>query len=141
MKNNIVPYDELGFRIYLINPDMYELPDGTKVPAPNMKILQDEVFKILCDKPFRLTGNELHFIRKYMHMTQQKFSELLNLSNHSIVSQWENKDDAVCGMDYNTEVLLRLSMEVYISNTISAEKLVKLKNMPNRSEPIYVRAA
>jgi hypothetical protein len=56
MNKNIVAYDELGFRIYLINPDMYELPDGTKVPSPNMKILHDSVFTLLSEKRSRLTG-------------------------------------------------------------------------------------
>ncbi len=141
MKKNIVPYDELGFRIYLIDPDMYELPDGTKIPAPNMKILQDQVFKLLGEKHSRLTGNETHFIRKYMQMTQTKFAELLNLANHSIVSQWENKADALTGMDYNTEILLRFQMEFYISKNISADKLMKFKNMSEQSDPIYIQAA
>ncbi len=143
MKENIIPYDELGFRIYLVNPDMYELPDGRKIPSPNMKSLQDKVFKLLADKSCRLTGNEVHFIRKYMHMTQLKFADLLNLSNHSIVSQWEKKNDKLSGVDYNTEILLRLQMEVYVATTksISFEKLNRLKNMSDVPEPLYIQAA
>jgi len=141
MKKKIVPYDELGFRVYLIDPDMHTLPDGTQIPAPNMRLLQDNVFKILCEKQSRFTGNEVHFIRKYMHMTQMKFATLLNLSNHSIVSQWENKDGVMSGMDYNTEILLRLQMEAYIYNTISLENLRKLGKLSKKSEKLYVKAA
>ena len=140
-KNNIVPFDDLGFRIYLVNPDMYQLPDGTKIPSPNMKILQDKVFQMLFEKPSRLTGNEVHFIRKYMYMTQKKFSEWLNLSNHSVVSQWENKADEVTGMDINTEVLLRIQMQAFISKTVSSDKIMSLKNFKTQNEPFYIEAA
>lgn len=141
MTKNIVPYDELGFRIYLINPEMYKLPDGTLVPSPNMKLLQDNVFKLLLEKRSRFTGNEVHFIRKHMYMTQKQFAEWLNLSNHSIVSQWEAKDDQLTGMDYNTEVLMRLQMEAYLSKQIPSERFLKLKNMQTEQEPLYVDAA
>lgn len=141
MTKNIIPYDELGFRIYLINPEMHKLPDGTLVPSPNMKLLQDNVFKLLLEKKSRVTGNEVHFIRKYMYMTQNKFAEWLNLTNHSIVSQWESKDDKLTGMDYNTEVLMRLQMEAYLSKQIPAERFLTLKNMQTEQEPLYVDAA
>ncbi len=141
MSKNIIPYDELGFRIYLIDPDMYELPDGTKVPSPNMKLLQDNVFKLLSEKRSRLTGNEVHFIRKYMYMTQKQFAEWLNLSNHSIVSQWETKENEVTWMDFNTEVLMRIQMELYISKQISPEKILSLKNLQIEQNPLYINAA
>jgi hypothetical protein len=32
------------------------------------------------------------------------------MANHSVVSQWESRGDEPSGMDYNTEVVLRIWM-------------------------------
>ena len=45
-----------------------------------------------------------------MGYTQAQFAQLLNLANHSIVSIWEKKDLKGTGMDFNTEIFLRLNM-------------------------------
>ncbi len=44
MKKNLVPFDELGFRVFLVDPPFITLPDGTKAPCPNMKKLQEAAF-------------------------------------------------------------------------------------------------
>ena len=119
MSENIVPYDGLGFLIYLINPPLIALPDGTEIPAPNMRTLQRSVFHSLIEKPARLTGAEIRFVRKYLRLKQAELANLLHLSNHSAVSQWETRESEPAGMDYNTEILLRLRMAATVSESES----------------------
>lgn len=72
--------------------------------------MQESAYKLLIVKPARLTGAEIRFIRKYLRMRQVDFTRVLNMANHSVVSQWESREDEPAGMDYNTEVLLRVWM-------------------------------
>jgi DNA-binding transcriptional regulator YiaG len=139
MKNKkAIPYDELGFRIFLLNAPMLTLPDGSKCPAPNMKKLQEIVFRELAKKPSRLTGSEIRFIRKHLRMTQCEFASWLNMANHSVVSQWESRGDHLSGIDYNTEILLRLLMEAQISKkSISLlNELEKLRGLVSVEEAL-----
>ena len=80
-----------------------------------MKKLQETAFRALAKKPNRLSGSEVRFIRKYLRMTQVDFASWLNMANHSVVSQLENKNEHLSGMDYNTEIILRLFMEALTS--------------------------
>jgi DNA-binding XRE family transcriptional regulator len=54
-------------------------------------------------------------------MTQAEFAKTLNQSSHSIVSQWEKKGLKATGMDYNTEIWLRLHM----ANTLKRADITK----------------
>ena len=65
---------------------------------------------MLVGKPGRLSGSEVRFIRKYLRMRQADLAKVLNMANHSVVSQWESRGDEPAGMDYNTEVVLRIWM-------------------------------
>ena len=139
MKNKKpIPYDELGFRIFLLNAPMLILPNGSECPAPNMKKLQETAFRALAKKPNRLSGSEVRFIRKHMRMTQVEFASWLNMANHSVVSQWESKGDHLSSMDYNTEIILRLLMEVLISkkSTLPLSKIKKLRVLTSFEEAI-----
>lgn len=138
MNKKPIPYDELGFRIYLLNAPMLTLQDGSVCPAPNMKKLQETAFHALAEKPTRLSGSEVRFIRKHLRMTQVDFACWLNMANHSVVSQWENKGEHLSGMDYNTEILLRLLMEAQLSkkSTLPMNKVEKLRSLISVEEAI-----
>lgn len=102
-------YQGLGFPVILVGFDTKEVR-GIKVPDVNLNRLQKIAFEGLIVKPARLSGSEIAFIRSYMGYTQAQFAQLLNLANHSIVSIWEKKDLKGTGMDFNTEIFLRLNM-------------------------------
>lgn len=104
-----VVFRELGFPILLMDVPVINVR-GEPVPDVNLKVLQDSVFALLVTKPSRLTGAEVRFIRKYLRLRQADLAQVLNMANHSVVSQWESREDTPTGMDYNTEVLLRLWM-------------------------------
>lgn len=138
MKKKPIIFDELGFRIFLINAPMLTLPDGSTCPAPNMKELQEAAFRALAEKSTRLSGAEVRFIRKHIGMRQADFARWLNMANHSVVSQWESNEDHLSGMDYNTEIILRLLMETYISkkSVLPVNKIEKLRSLTAVENPI-----
>ncbi len=107
-------FTELGFPILLVNPKMIEVR-GHKLPDLNMKALQDAVFRALIDKPSRLTGAEVRFIRKHLRVTQKDLARVLEMANHTVVSQWESKEDAVSGMNRSAEALLRTWMVTVVN--------------------------
>ncbi len=104
-----VLFQELGFPIMLVDPPMVQVR-GETLPDINMADLQAAVFGLLVAKPSRLTGDEVKFIRKFLRLRQADLAEVLNMANHSVVSQWESRQADSAGMDYNTEVLLRIWM-------------------------------
>jgi DNA-binding transcriptional regulator YiaG len=103
-----------------------------------MKQLQETAFRALAKKPNRLSGAEVCFIRKHMRMTQAQFASWLNMENQAIVSQWEDEGPHLSGMDYNTEILLRLLMGTRISkkSVLSLSKIEKLKSLTSVEEAI-----
>jgi hypothetical protein len=136
---NII-YKELGFPIVLVDPPMVTVR-GHELPDVNLRELQDGVFRILVVKPARLTGAEVRFIRKHLHLRQVDLAGVLNMANHTVVSQWESKKDEPAGMEYNTEVLLRLWMATEIGNGDQLPELLKsrLKNLaPRQNNPLEV---
>jgi DNA-binding transcriptional regulator YiaG len=55
-----------------------------------MKVLARAVIR----KPYRLEGEEVRFLRKYLRMTQDEFSCLLHVDKTTL-SKWENNEDPV----------------------------------------------
>jgi DNA-binding transcriptional regulator YiaG len=45
-------------------------------------------------KPYRLAGDEVRYLRKYVEMTSDKFARLLHI-DRSTLSKWENGEDPV----------------------------------------------
>lgn len=136
---NIV-FEELGFPIVLVDPPTREVR-GQAVLDLNMRTLQAEVFRHLIAKRSRLTGAELRFVRKHLRMRQADFARVLNMANHSVVSQWEGREDEATGMAYNTEVLLRIWMaaKVGLGDQLLELLEAKLKDLaPPSREPMAV---
>ena len=102
-------FEELGFPIMLMNPSMVTVR-GHQVPDVNLRDLQEAVFRLLVVKPSRFTGDEVRFIRKHLRLRQADLAGVLNMANHTVVSQWESRREKSTGMAYNTEVVLRVWM-------------------------------
>ena len=45
-------------------------------------------------KPYRLAGDEIRFLRKYLRMTGDEFGRLLHI-NRTNLSKWENDEDKI----------------------------------------------
>ncbi len=125
---------ELGFPILLVDPPMVEVR-GQHLPDVNLRDLQEAVFHLLVLKPARLTGAEVRFIRKYLRLRQADLARVLNMANHSVVSQWESREDEPSGMEYNTEVLLRIWMAAKAGQGEQLLELLetRLKDLPLRA--------
>jgi DNA-binding transcriptional regulator YiaG len=58
----------------------------------------DDLFRTialaLVTKPYRLAGEEVRYLRKYMGLTGDGFSRLLHIDKTTL-SKWENNDDPV----------------------------------------------
>ncbi|MDX9974773.1 MAG: hypothetical protein RBU21_17435 [FCB group bacterium] len=67
----------------------------------------EAVLRALAEKPTRLTGNEVRFLRLHYEMPLAEFGKLFDVS-HPAVKKWEGKRDVVTGMAWSTEVLIRL---------------------------------
>lgn len=128
-----IEFKELGFPILLQDPPMTRVR-GHLVPDINLRALQDQVFRLLIFKPARLTGAQVRFIRKHLRLRQADLAEVLNMANHSVVSQWESKGDQSAGMEYNAEVLLRLWMASEIGEDAVLPELIRttLKKLPSK---------
>jgi DNA-binding transcriptional regulator YiaG len=48
----------------------------------------------ILQKPYRLRGEELRFLRKHMDLSQAKFARLLRV-NKTTLSKWENNEDPI----------------------------------------------
>ncbi len=135
-----VTYEELGFPILLVDPPMVTVR-GHEVPDVNLRELQAAVFGMLVVKPARLTGAEVRFIRKHLHLRQADMAAVLNRANHTVVSQWESRMDEPAGMEYNTEVLLRIWMATKTGRADEIPDLLnsRLKNLtPHQETPLKV---
>lgn len=133
-------FEELGLPILLVDPPMVEVR-GRQVPNVNLRELQEVVFRLLIGKPTRLSGAEVRFVRKHLRMRQADLARVLNMANHSVVSQWEGREDQFTGMEYNTEVLLRIWMAAKAGLTDSLVDLLeaKLKDLaPSSGQPLAV---
>lgn len=139
--SNVI-YTELGFPVVLVDPPMVRVR-GEDMPDVNLRDLQKAVLHQLIIKPARLSGEEVRFIRKYNRLTQAALAEVLNMANHSAVSQWESHESEASGMEYNTEVLLRVWMALRQGEGDHvAELLEKLKNLaPKADRPLHVPAS
>ena len=110
-KKNYV-FTGLGFPIVIAEVEVR--PHGDDFyPVINTRRLEDAVFDYLIDHPIPLTGSQITFIRKYMDMTQQAFAKVLDLSNHSRVSQWEKAKDKIADVRPVYLAVLRARMAKY----------------------------
>jgi transcriptional regulator with XRE-family HTH domain len=48
----------------------------------------------ILQKPYRLRGEELRFLRKHIDLSQEKFARLLRV-NKTTLSKWENNEDPI----------------------------------------------
>jgi len=110
-KKNYV-FTGLGFPVVIAEVELR--PHGDDFyPVINTRRLEDSVFDYLIDHPVPFTGTQITFIRKYMNMTQQTFAKVLDLHNHSRVSQWEKTKDKIADVRPVYLAVLRARMAKY----------------------------
>jgi hypothetical protein len=120
----------LGFPVRLSNVPMIKVR-GEWTPNIDYNRLTDAVLYALCEKPVRLTGNEVRFIRLHFEMTLQAFAKRFAVS-HAAVHKWEKTKDEPTEMNWASEKDLRL----FVLSKISArsEDLANLYQDLERSK-------
>ena len=111
MKKKSMIFKGLGFPVVLLNVPRKKIR-GEEIVDINYKVLSDNVFKALIEKPARLSGAEIKFIRHHMKKNQEEFAELIHVER-STISVWEKKDLNVTGMDAHVEAFIRLKMAAH----------------------------
>jgi putative transcriptional regulator len=61
---------------------------------PRLRALHRALALAVASQPFRLQGEDVRYLRKYLGMTQDKFAELLHIHKSSL-SKWENNEDKI----------------------------------------------
>lgn len=97
-----------GFKVALLNVVSVKRL-GEWCLEVNWVALGNRLFQALAEKPGRLTGNELRFIRKHQDMTLEQFAKRFNVT-HPAVMKWEKAGDDMTGMNWATEKDIRLAI-------------------------------
>ncbi len=108
----------LGFPVRLLNVPMVKIR-GKWTPNIDYNRLTQAVLHALCEKPVRLTGNEVRFIRLHFEMTLQEFADRFAVS-HAAVIKWEKTKDDLTGMNWASEKDLRLFVLSKVSDEAEA---------------------
>lgn len=116
-------YHGFGFPVTLCRVPMIRLR-GVWTPDVNYELLQRAVLGALVQKPSRLTGREIRFIRLSSEMTLAAFARRFAVT-HPAVLKWESAGGKATGMGWATEKDIRLFA------------LAKLKERPDRFFRIY----
>ncbi len=141
MKTKSLIYEGLGFPVVMVGFKEKKVR-GEILPDVNMKQLQAMVFEALMVKSSSLSGSELLFIRSYLGLTQASFAAKIGLSNHSRISQWEKKGLKSCGMEYVTELSVRLYMAAAIRDGLIAKVYKEISEHRPRpeSDPVTIQS-
>ena len=95
-----------GFPVRLLNVPMVKVR-GMWTPKVDYDELAKRVLLALCEKPARLTGQEIRFTRQQFGMTLQAFAKRFNVS-HVAVMKWEGAGSRSTSMNWATEKDIRL---------------------------------
>ncbi len=71
---------------------------------PQINQLMQVLALAVIHKKYRLKGEEVRFLRKYLHMTGEEFASVIHVDKATL-SKWENNDDPV---GQNSDRLIRL---------------------------------
>lgn len=103
-----------GFKVKLLNVPMIKVR-GAWTPDIDYNLLTEAILKALCEKPARLTGHEVRFIRLHFEMTLQEFAKRFSVS-HAAVIKWEKMKNKPTSMNWATEKDLRLFLLSQLSS-------------------------
>jgi hypothetical protein len=101
-----VVYHGFGFPVTLVNVPMVRIR-GAWTPDVNYEHIQRALLRVLSEKPSRLTGDEVRFIRLTFEWTLQEFAKRFSVT-HPAVLKWERAGRKLTGMVWATEKDIRL---------------------------------
>lgn len=131
----VITYEGLGFPVILRNVPMIELR-GIWTLDVNLNQLQKAVVLALAHNPSDLTGNQIRFIRNWLHLNQSEFGKLLGVT-HPAVVKWEKTANNSSKMTLSTQRDLRLwLLDQVLTRDDDFRKAFKIIHMTDYSHPI-----
>jgi DNA-binding transcriptional regulator YiaG len=104
VRKNVIDHS-LGFQVALQGIPVIEKPYG-EIPLIDSAAYQRSAARALAEKPARLTGSEVRFLRLHHELTYQAMATLLGVT-YLAVKKWEACKDDPTAMAWATEVMLR----------------------------------
>ena len=98
-----------GFPVQVLNAPFRKI-QGEWVLDLNMEKYENAVLFALSQKPARLSGNEVKFIRYHFEMDLKSFGKRFGDVAHSAVIKWEKCEDEPTNMNWATEKDIRLAI-------------------------------
>ncbi len=95
-----------GIPVKLKNVTVKSIGGESVKIIPYLK-LERQLLLLVAEKPFRLSGKEVRFIRKALDKSLEEFAELLGVT-HPVIIRWESKQEAFTRMAWSTEKQIRL---------------------------------
>ena len=101
---------------------------------PRMNDLMRLLALAVVAKPYRLKGEEIRFLRKYLQMTQDEFSRFLDVDKTTL-SKWENNDDRVGDQSDRLIRTLALALGEGLQDKLRevVEMFPKIRKSPKRT--------
>ena len=110
-KKETYTFAGLGFPVQIIDCPMKKIL-GEWVIDINLNALQLWVFNELIHKKSPLTGKEMRFMRKFMHLTTEGFGKRLDVS-HAAVVKWEKEQSKLSSVQ---EIYIRMVFSELLKN-------------------------
>ena len=130
-----IVYEGLGFPIILRNVPMIELR-GVWTLDIDLNILQKVVLLALAHHPSDMTGNQIHFIRNWLGLTQTEFGKLFGVT-HPAVVKWEKAGNKGSKINLTTQRDLRLwLLDQLLSKDDDFRRAFKIIHRTDYSHPI-----
>jgi YgiT-type zinc finger domain-containing protein len=90
-------FKETGLRdVILLDIELVKCDKCGNVDAILFRVddLMNLIAIAILQKPYRLQGEELRFLRKHVELTQEEFAKLLHVDKTTL-SKWENNEDPI----------------------------------------------
>lgn len=100
-------YEGFGFPVVLLDVPMVKVHAGVWTPRIDYDALAKNVLLLLAQKPTRLAGSEIRFVRQHFEMTLKDFGARFDVS-HPAVLKWERAKDAPPALKWPLEKDIRL---------------------------------
>lgn len=118
-------FDQIGIPVQLERIHLAKCPNCGNVDPiiPDLDGLMDCLIMAVIFKPFRLSGREVRFLRKYLGKSQEAFAALIPV-DATTLSKWENEQQEVGAKSDRLLRLLTLNVSERLKE--SKEKIMEL---------------
>jgi len=103
---------------------------GITVAIEDIEGLHQVIALTLTQKPIRLSGTEIRFLRKEMGLSQQGLGQILSVSSQS-VAQWEKGKGKIQGP---SDRLLRVLVYEFYKHNVTVRDFIEKLNELDRKE-------